>query len=50
LRNNPGNGRSLFGLWKSLEAQGNGVAAARAHAEFDRVWAVADVTLHVEDL
>jgi tetratricopeptide (TPR) repeat protein len=50
LQHNPRNGRSLFGLWKSLEAQGNTVAAARARAEFERVWAVADVMLHVEDL
>jgi tetratricopeptide (TPR) repeat protein len=50
LKNTPRNGRSLFGLWKSLEAQGNRAAAARARADFERVWAAADVALHVDDL
>jgi tetratricopeptide (TPR) repeat protein len=50
LKNNPRNGRSLFGLWKSLEAQGNRAAATRARADFEQVWAVADVPLHLEDL
>lgn len=48
LRLNRGNGRSLFGVWKSLEAQGKKAAAARARAEFERVWAVADVKLRIE--
>ena len=50
LKYNPRNGRSLFGLWKSLEAQGKKSEAARAAAEFRRVWAVADVTLRIDDL
>jgi tetratricopeptide (TPR) repeat protein len=50
LKSNPRNGRSLFGLWKSLEAQGKRAAAARARADFERVWAVADVALRLEDL
>ena len=50
LEYNPRNGRSLFGVWKSLEAQGKKTEAARARAEFERVWAVADVKLRVEDL
>ncbi len=50
LKHNPGNGRSLFGLWKSLDAQGKKTEAARARSEFDRVWAVADVQLQVEQL
>jgi tetratricopeptide (TPR) repeat protein len=50
LKYNPGNGRSLFGVWRSLEAQGKKVEAARARSEFRRVWAVADVTLRLEDL
>jgi tetratricopeptide (TPR) repeat protein len=45
LEYNPRNGRSLFGLWKSLEAQGRKSEAARAAADFRRVWAVADVVL-----
>ena len=50
LKYNPGNGRSLFGLWKALAAEGKKSDAARAGAEFRRVWLVADVTLRVEDL
>ena len=50
LKYNPGNGRSLFGVWRSLEAQGKKAEAARARSEFQRVWAVADVTLRLEDL
>jgi len=50
LRHNPGNGRSLFGLWKALDAQGRTADAARARAEFRRVWRAADVTLSLGDL
>ena len=42
------NGRSLFGLWKALEAQGRKADAARAQAEFRRAWTAADVTLRLE--
>lgn len=49
LKYNPGNGRSLFGAWRSLDAQGNKAEAARARHEFERVWRVADVTLRIED-
>jgi len=44
------NGRSLFGVWQSLEAQGKKTAAARARLEFEQVWMVADVTLRLGDL
>jgi tetratricopeptide (TPR) repeat protein len=50
LEYNPRNGRSLFGLWQSLEAQGRKTEAARAAAEFRRVWAVADVVLTLDRL
>jgi hypothetical protein len=50
LKFNPNNGRSLFGLWKSLDAQGKKPEAARARADFERVWALADVKLRIEDL
>lgn len=50
LKYNPGNGRSLFGLWKALEAQGKKTEAARAGAQFRRTWAAADVKLRIEDL
>jgi tetratricopeptide (TPR) repeat protein len=48
LEYNPRNGRSLFGLWKSLEAQGRTAEAARAAADFRRVWAVADGVLTLD--
>src|SRR5690606_33130753 len=44
LRRNPDNGWSLFGLARSLEAQGSPEAAA-AKAAFERAWANADITL-----
>ena len=50
LEDNPRNGRSLFGLWKSLEAQGRQPEAARAAADFRRVWAVADGALTLAGL
>ena len=48
LAHNPKNGRSLFGLWKSLEAQEKPAAAARK--EFEAAWKAADVPLRLEDL
>jgi tetratricopeptide (TPR) repeat protein len=45
LKLNPGNGRSLFGLWKAIEAQGRTADAARAAARFRRAWAAADSRL-----
>jgi tetratricopeptide (TPR) repeat protein len=45
LTYNPRNGRSLFGLWKALDAQGRTADAARAAADFRRVWAAADTPL-----
>ena len=48
LAYNPRNGRSLFGVWKSLEAQGRKTEAARAAAEFRRAWAAADVVLTLD--
>ena len=50
LEYHPRSGRSLFGLWKSLEAQGRKAEAARAAADFRRVWAVADVVLTLAGL
>jgi tetratricopeptide (TPR) repeat protein len=47
LKHNPRNGRSLFGLWKAIEAQGRKADAARASAEFRRAWAVADSRLQL---
>ncbi|GAC1353783.1 MAG: hypothetical protein NVSMB47_06830 [Polyangiales bacterium] len=45
LRRKPNNGWSLFGLWKSLDAQKKGKESAAAKAEFDKAWASADVQL-----
>ncbi|HYV86441.1 MAG TPA: hypothetical protein VFB49_11060 [Patescibacteria group bacterium] len=50
LARHPRNGRTLFGLYKSLEAQKRTDAAALVKAQFDAAWKNADVTLKVEDL
>lgn len=44
LKHNVGNPRSLFGLWKALDAQRKPEAAEAARA-FDAAWQDADVTL-----
>jgi len=49
LKQHPNNPRSLFGLWKSLEAQKKSADAERAHADFDKAWKSADVQLRIED-
>jgi tetratricopeptide (TPR) repeat protein len=45
LARNPGNGWSLFGLTRSLQAQGNAAEARRAEDAFAKAWARADVRL-----
>ena len=45
LKRNPDNGWSLFGLARSLQAQGKTADAAAAEARFQKAWARADVTL-----
>jgi tetratricopeptide (TPR) repeat protein len=45
LRRNPDNGWSLFGLARSLRAQGKAAEAAAVEARFQKAWARADVTL-----
>jgi tetratricopeptide (TPR) repeat protein len=45
LARNPGNGWSLFGLTRSLQAQGNAAEAKRAEEAFAKAWARADVRL-----
>lgn len=42
---NRDNGWALFGLWKSLEAQGREAEAREAQARFETAWRDADVTL-----
>ena len=44
LEKNVGNPRSLYGLWRSLEAQKKADVAA-TKALFDKAWADADVAL-----
>lgn len=41
----PKNGWSLFGLWKSLEAQGKITEARQVKARFDEAWKHADIEL-----
>ena len=50
LDKQPRNPRGLFGLWKSLEAQGKTHDAASVKRQFDKAWRNADVKLTVEDL
>jgi len=50
LERNRRNGRSLFGLWKSLEAQHKTRGASAARREFEAAWKNADTQLRVEDL
>lgn len=45
LRRHPRNGWALFGLWKSLAAQGKARDAKAAKKELDAAWAKADVKL-----
>jgi tetratricopeptide (TPR) repeat protein len=45
LRRNPENGWALYGLMKSLRAQGKKDEAAAVEARFRKAWARADVTL-----
>ena len=46
LRRHPKNGWSLFGLARSLHAQGNTDEARQIEAHFEKAWTHADVTLH----
>ena len=51
LDKNPRSGRSLFGLMKSLKAQGKNYDAQLVRKEFEVAWKNADIKLkHVEDL
>ncbi|HIK07298.1 MAG TPA: hypothetical protein IGS40_21835 [Trichormus sp. M33_DOE_039] len=46
----PHNGRSLFGLQASLQAQGKHQAATQVEAELAQVWRDSDTQLHIENL
>lgn len=50
LQQNPGNGRSLFGLWQSLIEQHRDADAALVKEQFDRAWKQADIKLSVDTL
>ncbi|HYK54729.1 MAG TPA: hypothetical protein VEV38_14500 [Candidatus Eremiobacteraceae bacterium] len=50
LARNPRNPRSLFGLQKALEAEGDTTDAAWAQAEFETAWRNADTQLSIDDL
>jgi len=49
LVHSPHNPRSLFGLWKSLEAQKKSAEAQQARQQFESAWKQADTQLHIED-
>jgi Tfp pilus assembly protein PilF len=46
----PRSGRALFGLWKSLEAQGKQYDADLVRRQFETAWKNADTKLTVEEL
>jgi predicted DNA-binding ribbon-helix-helix protein len=50
MRRSVRNGRMLFGLMKSLEAQRKTEAVALVREEYEREWKDADVQLRIEDL
>lgn len=50
LEKHPLNGRSLFGLWKSLEAQAKLADAYWVKQEFDTAWKYSDISLTIQDL
>jgi tetratricopeptide (TPR) repeat protein len=50
LDQHPRNGRSLYGLSKSLEAQKKTAAASFARAQFETAWRDADTPVRLEDL
>jgi tetratricopeptide (TPR) repeat protein len=50
LDRNPRNGRSLFGLWKSLEAQRKPVDADWVRRAYEKAWKNADSPLTLSDL
>jgi tetratricopeptide (TPR) repeat protein len=50
LKNNPRNGRSLFGLMESLREQGKQDAARFVESEFKAAWKKAEVQLKMKDL
>ena len=50
LERNARNGRSLFGLVESLNAQGKKLDAQLVKKEFDAAWKNADTSLRIEDL
>jgi tetratricopeptide (TPR) repeat protein len=49
LQHNPHNPRSLFGLWKSLEAQKKTAEAQSVRQQFESAWKQADTQLRIED-
>jgi tetratricopeptide (TPR) repeat protein len=50
LKINPGNGRSLYGLWQAQLAQKKSDEAAKTHIEFQKAWQHADTKLTVATL
>ena len=50
LDHTPRNGRSLFGLWQSLEMQGRKADAASVKTEFEKAWKRSQIPLRIEDL
>jgi tetratricopeptide (TPR) repeat protein len=49
LQHNPHNPRSLFGIWKCMEAQKKTTEAQSARQQFESAWKQADTQLRIED-
>jgi hypothetical protein len=49
VKRNAGSGRSLFGLWKALAAQGKNAEAARVERDFKAAWTHAEIQLKLEE-
>jgi tetratricopeptide (TPR) repeat protein len=49
FQRNPHNPRSLFGIWKCLEAQKKTTEAQQARQQFESAWKQADTKLRIED-
>jgi tetratricopeptide (TPR) repeat protein len=50
LKINPGNGRSLYGLWQAQLAQKKSAEAASSREKFNVAWKHADTKLRIADL
>jgi hypothetical protein len=50
LKHHAASGRSLFGLYRALEALGKDSEAAQVYKQYQAAWTKSDTALHLEDL